>query len=80
MQIKRLRKNVYKLYAYACTQECLEIYRKKHTSQVHLWDKLRDEGVSAKTLQGVFGISRATYYRHKKILTEHPIGSNQGCE
>ncbi len=70
MQIKGLHKNIYKLYGYACTQECLGIYQKKYTDQVHLWEKLRKEGVREKTLQGVVGMSRATYYRHKKILPD----------
>lgn len=30
MQIQRLHKNIYRLYAYARTQECLDEYRKKH--------------------------------------------------
>ncbi len=61
MQIKGLHKNIYKLYGYARTQECLEIYRKKYTDHVHLWEKLKKEGVCEKTLQEVVGMSRATY-------------------
>ena len=34
MQIKVLHKNVYKLYAYARTQECLDVYRKKYEDKV----------------------------------------------
>jgi putative transposase len=70
MQIKGLHKNIYKLYSYARTQECLDVYRKKYTDHVDLWEKLKKEGVCKKTLQEVVGISRATYYRHKKILTD----------
>jgi hypothetical protein len=40
MQIKGLHKNIYKLYAYARTQECLDVYRKKYESKVHKWEKL----------------------------------------
>lgn len=68
MQIHRLHKNVYKLYAYGRTQECLDVYRKKYQGHVQQWEKLKAEGVSDKTAQEFVKISRATYYRHKKIL------------
>lgn len=68
MQIKSLHKNMYRLYAYSRTQECLEVYRKKYQDQVKLWEKLAAEGVSLQLKQEMIGISRATYYRHKKIL------------
>jgi transposase len=68
MQIKGLHKNIYRLYSYARTQECLEVYRQKYQNQVQLWEKLAAEDVSIKLLQETVGISRATYYRHKKIL------------
>lgn len=68
MEIKGLHKNIYKLYNYSRTQECLDAYRKKYENQVRLWEKLKKEGVTLQTLQSVVGISRATYYRHKKIL------------
>lgn len=74
MQIKGLHKNIYKLYTSARTQECLDSYRKQYQSQVQLWDKLRGEGVCEKTLQDLVGISRATYYRHKKILIDLECG------
>jgi putative transposase len=68
MQIKRLHKNFYKLWAYARTQICLDAYRKKYETQVSRWQKLKSEGVSDKTCQEIVGISRATYYRSKKIM------------
>lgn len=68
MQIKRLHKNIYKLYTYARTQECLDVYRQKYQQQVQLWEKLAAESISFKLLQETVGISRATYYRHRKIL------------
>lgn len=68
MQIKRMHKNIYRLYAYARTQECLDAYRKKYQDQVLLWQKLSKEGLSLKLRQEISGISRATYYRHLKIL------------
>jgi len=74
MQIKGLHKNIYKLYAYARTQECLEAYRQKYQHPVQRWEKLDVEGVSLELRQEIVGISRATYYRHKKIL--HDL--NQG--
>jgi len=70
MQIKGLHKNIYKLYAYSRTQECLETYRKKYQHQVQRWEKLVSEGVSLELRQEIVGISRATYYRHRKILNK----------
>lgn len=70
MQIKALHKNVYKLYAYSRTQECLDVYRKKYEHKVNRWQKLRSEGVSYKTAQEILGFSRATYYRMKNILKD----------
>ena len=46
MQIIGLHKNVYKLYAWARTQECLDAYRIKYEDRVQQWDDLRAEGVS----------------------------------
>ena len=68
MQIKGLHKNVYKLWAYARTQNCLDLYRQKYETQVLRWQKLKSEGVSDKTCQEIVGISRATYYRSKKRI------------
>jgi putative transposase len=68
MQIKGLHKNIHRLYAYARKQECLEVYRQKYLHQVQRWEKLGSQGVSIGLRQEITGISRATYYRHKKIL------------
>ena len=70
MQIKGLHKNIYKLYSYTRTQECLEAYRKKYQHQVQRWEKLESEGVSLELRQEIVGISRATYYRYRKILNK----------
>jgi Fe2+ or Zn2+ uptake regulation protein len=70
MQIKSLHKNIYRFYSYARTQECLEAYRQKYGHQVNRWEKLKAEKVRNKTCQEIVGISRATYYRHKKILKD----------
>jgi putative transposase len=68
MQIIGLHKNVYKLYAWARTQECLDVYRIKYEGQVRHWEALRTEGVCVAKCAEFVGISRATYYRHKRIL------------
>src|ERR1700685_4020986 len=70
MQIKGLHKNVYKLYAYSRTQECLDVYRKKYADKVYRWETLASEGVRVKTAKEILGFSRATYYRMKKILKD----------
>jgi putative transposase len=70
MQIKALHKNVYNLYAYARTQECLDVYREKYAAKIYRWEKLVSEDVNTKTAQEILGFSRATYYRMKKILKD----------
>jgi putative transposase len=70
MQIKGLHRNLYRLYSYARTQECLEAYRKKYQDIVTKWEKLKSEGVSDKLCQEFVGCSRSTYYRAKNKLEE----------
>lgn len=70
MQIKGLHKNIYKLYAYSRTQECLDVYRKKYEDKVHRWEALILEGVRIKVAQQTLGFSRSTYYRMKRILRD----------
>lgn len=70
MQIKGLHKNVYKLYAYARTQECLDVYGKRYEDKVHRWEALIQEGAREKVVQEILGFSRSTYYRMKKILKD----------
>ena len=65
MQILRQYKNVYKLYAWARTQECLDAYRIKYENRVRYWDALRREGVCVAKCTEFVGISRAIYYWHK---------------
>ena len=68
MQILGLRKNIYKLYAYSRTQECLDVYRLKYEDHVRRWASLKAEGVCDRKCQQFSGISRSTYYRYKREL------------
>ncbi len=70
MQIKRLHKNVCRLYSYSRTQECLDVYRKKYEDKVYRGETLIQEGARGKVAQEILGFSRATYYRMKKILKD----------
>ncbi len=70
MQIKRLHKNVYKLYRYARTQECLDVYRISREDKVRHWDALKAEGVCDQKCADFTGISRATYFRYKRALQD----------
>ena len=45
MQIRGLHKTVYRLYAYARTQECLDAYRQRYEGKVRDWESLKAEGV-----------------------------------
>lgn len=74
MQIVGLHKNIYKLYQYARTQECLDAYREQYQEKVSKWEKLAAEGVTQETAQAILGFSRATYYRMKKNLKNLEIG------
>ena len=46
----------------------LEVYRQQYEEQVNKWAILQEKGMDAQTCQQVVGISRSTYYRHRKIL------------
>jgi putative transposase len=70
MQIIRLHKNVYKFYAWARTQECLDAYRIKYEGSVRDWEALRAEGVCVAKCAEFVGISRSTYYRQKRVLRD----------
>jgi len=70
MQIRGLHKNIYRLYRYSRTQECLDEYRKIYEDGVRRYEVLLKEGVCHAIIQQTVGISRATYYRHKKILDD----------
>lgn len=70
MQIKRLHTNIYRLYQYARTQECLDAYRAQYQEKVNRWEALAREGVEQRTAQEILGFSRSTYYRMKKNLTD----------
>ena len=70
MQIRGLPKNIYKLYAYARTQECLDVYRLLYEDKVGQWQSLKAEGVCNQKCQQFSGISRATYYRYKRVLNK----------
>jgi len=68
MQIKSHHKNVYRLYAYARTQECLDAYRAMREESVRKWETLKAQRVDDKICRQFAGISRATYYRYKNDL------------
>jgi len=68
MQIKRLHKNIYRLYAYSRPQECLDAYSRQDEEKVRKWQKLKQEGVCHKTAQEFVGFSKASYYRARQRL------------
>ena len=70
MQIIGLHKNVYKLYVWARTQDCLDAYRIKYEDTVWHWEALRAEGVCRAKCAEFVGISRSSYYRYKRVLTD----------
>lgn len=70
MQIKSLHKNVYKLYAYARTQESLEALGNQHRERVRHWESLRAEGLNDAACARLAGFSRASYYRSRTALAK----------
>lgn len=70
MQIKSLHANIYKLYSYSRTQECLDAYRIKYQDTVIKWQKLKKEGVSDKLAQEIVGVSRSSYFRAQALLKD----------
>lgn len=76
MQFIALPKNIYKLYHYARIQECLDFYRKRYEEFFNTYQLLKDEGNDPKVCHALSGISRATFFRYKKILKELQKGIN----
>lgn len=74
MQIKGLHRNVYKLYGYARTQECLDAHRRFHEERVAGWRSLKREGVSDATCRSVTGVSRSSYHRSQAALRRLAAG------
>ena len=70
MQIKGLHRNIYRLYSYNRTQECLSKYHSLYQESITKWKTLKREGVNDKICKEFSGISRATYYRRKAILKD----------
>lgn len=68
MQISYLHKNIYKLYKYSKPQEFLEVHHQKYEDPVHKWERLKEQGVEEPVIASFAGISRATYYRYKRVL------------
>jgi len=70
MKIKSLPSLFYKLYTHSRSQEALEHYRKLYEKRVKQYEILHYQGVDHTTIHQIVGISRATYYRHKRILRD----------
>lgn len=70
MQIKGLHKNIYKLYSYSRKWETLEKYKNLYSKSIEIYEKcLKDR--TCEYLRGELNvISRATYFRRKKILKD----------
>jgi len=68
MQINSLHKNIYKLYRYSRTQECLQVYRDLHQKRVADWEILKREGVNVAVIRDFTGCSRSSYFRSKRTL------------
>ena len=61
MQIKGLHNNIYRLYRYARTQECLDLYRKWYQESIEKWEEAKKNGNTDTFASKYASISRATY-------------------
>lgn len=68
MQIKGLHNCIYTLSHRALRQERIDKYQLKYGEPVKKWERLKREGVSDEVAHSFSGISRATYYRYRKVL------------
>lgn len=70
MQMISHPKQIFQLYKLARSKQCLEAYKNLYTDCVNKYQLSHDSGADPKTCQALSGISRATYYRYKKILKD----------
>jgi IS30 family transposase len=70
MQVCYLHKNIYKLYSYAKTQECLSHYQALYQKSLTLFEKCREDSTCSELRKELGVVSRATYFRRKKILND----------
>ena len=68
MQIFGLHRNIYRLANYSLRAENKDKYYRRYEEPVLNWNKLKSEGVSNKLAAEFCGISRATYFRHRRVL------------
>lgn len=73
MQIFGLHKNIYKLAAYASTQELLDQRTQERQKLLGDWELLKSRGISDHEIAKITGISRATYYRRKKAISQYGV-------
>jgi putative transposase len=69
MQIKGLPKSVYKLYHYAAVQTITSEQIKRRKKFLGDWEILKARKVPDKEIAKITGISRATYYRLRKLMS-----------
>jgi transposase InsO family protein len=74
MQIKGLHENIYKLYSEARTQECVEKYKNIYAKSVEIYEKCSKDRTSYDLRREFCVISRATYFRRRRILDDLQMG------
>jgi transposase InsO family protein len=70
MQIKGLHKNIYKLYSYSKKQETQEKYKNLYSKSIEIYEECSKDNTSEYLRSELDVISRATYFRRKKILKD----------
>ena len=68
MQIHGLHKNIYKLSKYALSLEKSDNHPTQFEKGVKMWEKAKAQGCDTTFCAEYSGVSRASYYRHRKKL------------
>ena len=70
MRIDYSHPSCYKLYRLSCKAEFQSDIASYREGQLKRWELLSAKGLSSREISHVVGISRATYYRHKRLLRQ----------
>lgn len=73
MQMFGLHKNIYRLARYTSTQELLDKQTEERKKLLGDWELLKKRCVPDSEIARITGISRATFYRRKKAISNYGI-------
>jgi transposase len=77
MQVCYPHRKISNLYRFVVPEKSRGEYERICSESVSKWEECHRSGMSPKKIQGVLGISRATYYRRKRFLMDGIIRSKR---